>query len=205
MPVSKPNNRCAFRNLQNALANHFRTLATRAARALALLTAAFFALTFPAHAQESASADSAAFLVTPLSFVKETDLDFGDIIPGDTDGTVFMDSTGAISTTGGVIHVEGTQQPARFYGFGAQNQRVLINVDANSYTLTRSGGTEEMLYDQVTIGSRPPILITTNPRRFRIIGASGAFAFTIAGRLRIGANQAPGVYEGEFNVTLEYE
>lgn len=162
-------------------------------------------LAAPASAQDTETSDARAFLVTPLSFVKDTDLDFGQIVPGDSDGTVFMDSEGVISTTGGVTVLDGTTQPARFWGFGQFNQRVLINIDANTYLLTRDGGSETMLFDRVTIGSRPPIRITTNPRRFRIVNPDGFFSFTIAGRLQVAADQAPGVYNGEFTVTLEYE
>ena len=111
----------------------------------------------PAAAQDSETSDARAFLVTPLSFVKEIDLDFGQIIPSDTNGTVFLDSAGNVTTTGGVTVIDGTTQPARFWGYGQFNQRVLINIDANTYLLTRQGGTETMLYDRVTIGSRPPI------------------------------------------------
>jgi len=156
-----------------------------------------------AHAQDS-STDSQVFVVTPLSFVKERDLDFGQIITDGTAGTVTMDAFGAITTTGGVTQVDGTQQSARFWGYGTFNQRVLINIDQNSYTLTRQGGTETMIMDTLFIGSVPPIVITTNPRRFRIANPDGYFAFTIVGRLQVGANQAPGTYEGEFTVTLEY-
>ncbi len=174
---------------------------------LATVWAALMLASVPvgAAAQEVESSDAQAFLVTPLSFVKQTDLDFGQIIPTNTAGAVIMDSTGAVTTTGGVTQVDGTQIPARFWGFGQFNQRVLINIDANQYLLTRDGGTETMLLDRVTIGSRPPILITTNPRRFRIANPDGFFSFTIAGRLQVGANQTPGVYNGEFTVTLEYE
>ncbi|MHA7820870.1 MAG: DUF4402 domain-containing protein [Erythrobacter sp.] len=157
------------------------------------------------HAQETEEASAEAFLVTPLSFVKQDDLDFGQIIPGNTNGTVVMDSTGAVTTSGGVIQIDGTQQPARFWGYGTFNQRVLINVDANSYTLTRQGGTETMIMDAILIGSQPPIIINTNPRRFRIANPDGYFSFTMAGRLQVAADQAPGVYDGEFTVTLEYE
>ncbi len=158
-----------------------------------------------AAAQDSDQSDAQAFLVTPLSFVKQFDLDFGQIIPTNTAGTVVMDSTGTIVTTGGVIQIDGTQQPARFAGFGQFNQTVLINVDANSYTLTRDGGTETMVMDAILIGSQPPIIINTNPRRFRIANPAGFFFFNIAGRLQVGANQEPGVYTGEFTITLEYE
>ncbi|MEM6496840.1 MAG: DUF4402 domain-containing protein [Pseudomonadota bacterium] len=172
---------------------------------VAALLAGCLSLAAPAMADDTDVADSRALIITPLSFVKDTDLDFGQIIPADTAGTVFMDSTGAVTTTGGVVQLDGTQLPARFWGYGQFNQRVLINITQNSYVLTRDGGSETMLYDQVTIGSRPPVIITTNPRRFRIINPDGFFTFTIAGRLQVGANQRPGIYTGEFAVTLEYE
>lgn len=156
-------------------------------------------------AQEISSSDAEALLLTPLSFFKEDDLDFGQIIPSDTAGTVVMDSTGAVTTTGGVIQINGTQQVARFWGYGRFNQRVRINVNANSHTLTRDGGTETMVMDQVLIGSAPPTVINTNPRTFRIANTNGYFSFSLAGRLRVGANQTPGVYSGEFSVTLEYQ
>lgn len=173
----------------------------------ALIGALLGILFLPASvaAQQTDSAEAQAFLVTPLSFVKQLDLDFGDIVPGDTPGVITMDSAGNVAVTGGVIHLEGTQQPARFAGFGAFRQTVLINVDANSYILTRSGGTETMVMDTLLIGSQPPIIINTNPRRFRIINPDGFFFFTIAGRLQVPANAVPGTYEGEFAVTLEYE
>lgn len=172
-----------------------------------LLSALLTVLVMPtaASAQEVEQSEAQAFLVTPLSFLKELDLDFGTIIPGNANGTVVMDSAGNVSTTGGIIHQAGTQQPARFAGFGAFNQTVLINVDANSYILTRNGGTQTLLMDTLLIGSQPPIIINTNPRRFRIANPQGFFFFTIAGRLQVPANTIPGTYEGEFTVTLEYE
>ncbi|MDJ0978223.1 MAG: DUF4402 domain-containing protein [Erythrobacter sp.] len=194
-----------LRRLWRAIAAAPRAYVRQWAAAIAIFTATLALLTPAAQAQETETADARAFLVTPLSFVKETDLDFGIIIPGNSDGTVFMDSTGAITTTNGITVQTGTQQPARFWGYGQFNQRVLININQNTYTLTRVGGTETMLYDQVTIGSQPPILITTRPTRFRIANPDGYFAFTIAGRLQVAEDQAPGVYEGEFTVTLEYE
>lgn len=153
----------------------------------------------------SEEGEARAFLVTPLSFVKQFDLDFGQILVTNSPGTVVMDSTGAVVTSGGVTQIDGTQQPARFWGYGTFNQTVLINSDGNSYVLTRDGGTETMILDQLLIGSQPPIVINMNPRRFRIANPDGFFSFTIAGRLQVGANQSPGVYTGEFTIQLEYE
>ena len=116
-----------------------------------------------------------------------------------------MDSAGNVTTSGGVTQIDGTQQPARFWGYGSFLQTVLINSDANSYILTRDGGTETMVMDALLIGSQPPIIINTNPRRFRIVNPDGYFSFTIAGRLQVGADQEPGTYRGEFTIQLEYE
>ena len=158
-----------------------------------------------AYAQEVEQGDAEVFLVRPLSFLKERDLEFGTILPGNTPGVVLMDSAGNIFTSGGVTHVAGTQQPARFAGFGGFLQTVLINVDSDSYILTRNGGTQTLLMDTLVIGSQPPIALNTNPLRFRIVNPAGFFFFTIAGRLQVPANAIPGTYEGEFTVTLEYE
>lgn len=178
-------------------------------RKLGLFLAVLVMGIMPSHAaaqtQATEEGDARAFLVTPLSFVKQFDLDFGNIVATNTAGTVTMDSAGNVSTTGGVTQMDGSQQPAQFWGFGTFNQTVLINADANSYILTREGGTETMLLDRLLIGSNPPIRINVNPRRFRIANPDGFFAFTIAGRLQVGANQLPGRYVGEFTIQLEYE
>ncbi len=203
-----------FQNKLNALAVTQKaminlTSSTRAAcKHLMLLVTGLLLSLLPSAlvAQDSVDdAEAQTFVVTPLSFVKQFDLNYGSIIPGDTAGTVVMDSTGAVVTTGGVTQINGTQQPALFWGYGTFRQTVLINSDSNTYVLTRDGGSETMIMDQVLIGSRPPIIISTNPRRFRIINPDGYFSFTIAGRLQVAANQAPGVYTGEFTIQLEYE
>jgi len=194
-----------FKYLRRILPTQVAKAGSRLLTALVIFTSACIALTSPAVAQDSETTDSRAVLVTPLSFIKDTDLDFGEIVPGNTDGFVTMDTAGVITATGGITARAGTSQPATFRGYGSFNQRVLINIDQNSYLLTRLGGTETMVLDQVSIGSNPPLPISTNPRRFRIVNPDGFFAFTIVGRLAVAANQAPGIYETEFIVTLEYE
>lgn len=158
----------------------------------------------PAYAQaEAAAADAEALAITPLSLVKEQDLDFGFIIPGTTTGFVTVSPTNTVTTTGGII-ATGTTQNAAFYGYGTFNQRLRINLDANQYNLVRQGGTQTMRLDQLTIGSAPPVVLGTAPRTFRIASANGLFRFTIGGRLRVLANQMPGTYVGQFAVSVEY-
>ena len=166
--------------------------------------AALLAHAAPAFAQaESATANAEALAITPLSLVKEQDLDFGYIIPGTTTGFVTLSPSNAVTTTGGII-VTGTTQNAAFYGYGSFNQILRIYIDANQYNLVRQGGTQTMRLDQMTIGSTPPVVIGTAPRTFRIASASGLFRFTMGGRLRVLANQMPGTYVGQFAVSVEY-
>ena len=64
---------------------------------------------------ETATTNAEALAITPLSLVKEQDLDFGNIIPGTTTGFVTLSPANAVTTTGGII-VSGTTQNAAFYG-----------------------------------------------------------------------------------------
>ncbi len=158
-----------------------------------------------ALAQSSTSAESEAVVVTPLSFIKVEDLDFGSIIPGTNNGWITLSPDGTVATTGGIVVLSGSSQAAEFAGYGAVNQIVTIRLDRNRYNLTRIGGTETMRLRRITIGSVPPTTLGTNIRTFRIVSPSGAFAFRVGGQLRVRANQAPGVYETQFDVTLEYQ
>lgn len=176
----------------------FRTILLVAALILGPVAAA------PAQAQaEAATANAEALAITPLSLVKEQDLDFGFIVPGTTTGFVTLSPSNVVTTTGGII-VTGTTQNAAFYGYGSFNQFLRIYLDANQYNLRRQGGTQTMRLDQITIGSTPPVVIGTAPRTFRIASASGLFRFAVGGRLRVLPNQVPGTYVGQFAVSVEY-
>jgi Domain of unknown function (DUF4402) len=153
----------------------------------------------------SAPATSKAVIVTPLSFLRVQDLDFGSLIAGGTAGTAVIAPGGTRTVSGGVIAAASTFQPARFAGDGAPGQTVLISMSANSYTLTRSGGTQTMTIDTFVIGSSPITTITTTPLSFTIASATGIFNFPLGATLRVGANQTPGVYTGTFTVILNYQ
>lgn len=178
----------------------------RAKRGLAVAAAMLSCALLPAgaHAQETEAAEVRAFLVTPLSFVKQFDLDFGQVIPGDNAGQVTVGPDGSVSTNGDVTQIDGTQERALFFGFGAFNQLVRIQFDADDYELTRVGGTETMTMSATTIGSIPPVPLDSNPRIFRISNPDGFFSFGMGATLDVEANQEPGTYEGTFTITLDY-
>ncbi len=173
--------------------------------AAAMLCAASAALPSVAQAAtQSAKAD--VTIVTPLSFIKDEDLDFGTMIRGTTAGTVVVPPTGARTVTGGVTLAPGTFGPSRFAGYGAPGQTVQISVASNSITINRVGGGGSMTVDTFMIGSSPTwSAITTAPTNFTIGSSNGIFNFAMGATLRVGANQAPGDYNGTFTVILNYQ
>jgi Domain of unknown function (DUF4402) len=151
----------------------------------------------------TAPANADIAVVQPLSFFKVDDLDFGKIIPANVAGQVTVAPTGVRSSTNGVVLVGNTQQPASFAGDGTVNQRVDISLGSNTINLTGPGA--PMQVNTFVIGSTPTAVLTTTPLRFRITSATGIFQFPVGATLNVGANQAPGVYNGTWSITLQYQ
>ena len=146
-------------------------------------------------------------IVDRLSLVKTAPLDFGMLLATPTAGTVTVSTTGARTSSGGVILAGGTPSAAEFAGYGRRNQQVRIAIGVSTFNLTRVGGTQTMRVDTLVLGA-----VATNgltqialgaapPPRFRITSTTGLFTFTVGARLNVGSNQAPGVYTGSFPVT----
>ncbi|MCC6926774.1 DUF4402 domain-containing protein [Novosphingobium sp.] len=168
-------------------------------------------LAAPAQAQNVVQASAEAVVVSPLSLVRVDDLNFGQIVARPTPGTVTMDvNTGACTVTGAIVHA-GTCQYAQFAGMGARRMTVRFQVP-NSITVTGPGGAT-MLINNITLGTAPDLTfiggngngLGNGNRRYRIDSPTGMFMFRVAGRLNVGANQAPGVYNGTFPVTVQYQ
>jgi hypothetical protein len=156
----------------------------------------------PALAQGSAPGEAEAIVLRPLSFFKVNDLDFGDIIPSATAGTVTIEPDGSRSRTGGVTLAGNGGEPARFAGLGSFNRQVNISLGSNMIWITGPG--VRMRVRDFEIGSTPTALLSTTPTRFRITSPLGNYNFPVGGTLEVGANQASGDYSGTFTITLNY-
>ncbi len=164
-----------------------------------------FASAAPAHAGAT-SGQGEAVVVRRLSFITDENLEFGTIISATTAGTVVVPPSGARTKTGGPVLFGTAFQPARFSGFGAVNQFVLISMGANSYAVPRvGGGAPALTLDSFVIGSTPTAALTVTPRSFRITSATGLFNFPVGARLSIAANQPAGQYQTSFTITLVYQ
>ena len=163
----------------------------------------------PSHAQTFTGTGTAkTAILESLGLTNVAHLEFGTLIPAATAGSVTVTPLGLRTTTGGVIPAGPIFHPAQFAGRGARrNQQISIRFGAASIILQKVGDpTKTMTVDSFALAAPPsaslsPVAAGT---RYRINTTNAIFDFPVGATLRVGANQAQGVYEGTFTVTVEY-
>lgn len=142
-------------------------------------------------------------IVIDTRLVKLADLDFGEIIPGDTGGTITLSPAGAVSTSGSVISAGGNPQAAEF----RMTRRLFVDFP----TYVGPAGTDTIELAHTSLPGQTMTLrdFTTDYNRTVIFGLPGYFFLTeydfrVAGTLDVAANQQPGTYLGTFTVTIDY-
>lgn len=192
----------------DTLLRGWRALCARLICALAALLIAPAALA-QSGSSPPVSAPAHVTVVTPASLVKINDLDFGNIVPQTTAGTVVLNPANNVcTTTGTIIHIGGCLA-ANFAGLGRRNFIVRLSV-STSTNLTGPGQT--MVMNAMTIDTAPDLVYQPNGggngngnQRYRIDSTTGIFNFQVGGTLAVNANQAPGQYSGTFTVTANYQ
>ena len=185
--------------------------------ALLALACALAAPSAKAQNVGTATGEAQAVIVEPLSLVKVRDMDFGKILPSATAGTVTINPvTDACSNTGGVTSYGNDCQAATFAGMGRNPFRARITM-SNITQLTGPGAA--MTMHTFIVGANSSITFTGNVngngngnglangggnQRYQINTPSGIFTFNIGATLNVNANQAPGIYNGTFSVTVQY-
>lgn len=169
------------------------------------LGAAVLAAATPARA-DTENVDSQVAVVTPGSFFKVDDLDFGTIVAGTTTGTVTISPAGARTAAGGVTLWGNSHHPALFAGMKPTqpNRPVRLRVGANSIQVTGPGA--PMTVSLFRANTNPAQVLTTVPRNFQVQqSVNGAFALYVGATLTVNANQAPGAYSGTWELTLDFQ
>ncbi|MDD4379214.1 MAG: DUF4402 domain-containing protein [Dysgonamonadaceae bacterium] len=172
---------------------------------LIFLLTGFFIIAFAAHqtcAQSpgaSATAKVTATIVTPIKISKTSDLSFGNIVAGASRGTVKIETDNSHTLSGDVAlptSSPGTITAAQFTVSGLPNASYSIAVPA-SLIITRQGGTEIMVVDN----------ITSTPTTSGTLSENGEQTIKIGATLHVEANQAIGTYENanEMTVTVAYQ
>jgi hypothetical protein len=160
------------------------------------LVAALASLAIPAEVSAAQTQTVAAqvALLSPLSVLKQGDLDFGTLIVSGSGTAVIDPVSGVLTTTGGATKSGSGAHPALFTGTGSKNSVVHIRLPQNPITVTRVGGTETMTVSNWTLDG---------PMN-RKIPPGSIFDFTVGATLTVNANQAPGTYNGTFSITVQY-
>lgn len=150
----------------------------------------------------------AAAVVAPNTLIKVDDMDFAKVGSRATAGSVVLNPATGLCTSPDAVIRSGTCQPAQFTGMGRRNFFVRIQYPT---TITLAGPGQDMIVDTVTLNAAPDLALSlpgngngNGNRRYLILSLSGIFSFKLGGTLRGNANQAPGVYSGDYTVTAVY-
>ena len=149
-----------------------------------------------ANAQATATANSSATIVTPISIANNVDMNFGNIaVQAATGGNVILPATAAATRTktGGVTlpNVTGTVTAAQFTVTGTPAYTYVISLPT---TATLANGANSM-----TAGSFTNSAAGT-------LSAGGTESFYVGATLAVGPGQAAGTYTTAtpFAVTVNY-
>lgn len=161
---------------------------------IALVGAALSAVSFAsaASAATSATANATAEVLSTLTLTADSALNFGQIA-ANTGGTVTVNADTTTASSGTLVST-GTRAPAGFTVGGTPNASVVVTLPTSA-TLTRALGTETMSISG--FNSNPP-------GAFQLSG-TGSATFNVGGTLTVASGQVAGVYNGTFNVSVEYQ
>lgn len=142
---------------------------------------------------------TAALLACPVfswgatSVTKTGDLRFGDFVSLNSSGKVTVTPTGGRSAQGGVFLLpRGTVAAAQFVMSGKKNDRYAISLPADNTVYIASGGKNMPLSG----------FTCSIPLSGRLPG-SGSQPFTVGATVTADPAKAPGIYSGNFTITLQ--
>ena len=181
---------------------------TRRRALAALLGAAVFAPA-PAAAQAQDNAVMRGQILDTLVVNNDADMDFGDIIPGTANGTVVLtpSATPSCTTNNGIVRT-GNCRAARFDGDASFLFFLRVTKPAgNQLTLTGPMGAT-MVVNNLTYAmttANLPLGSTATEQRYLILTGSGNFTLYVGGTLNVSQTQRPGVYNGTFAISFNYD
>jgi hypothetical protein len=151
-----------------------------------------------ANAQATATATATATIVTPISIVKDVDMNFGNIaVAAGSGGTVILAPAGTRTTGGTGITlpvVTGTVTAASFTVTGNNSYTYAITLPSSAVTLT---GPSAATMDATAF--------TSTPSGTGTLSGGGTQNLLVGATLTVAAAQLAGVYtSGNFNVTVNY-
>ena len=145
----------------------------------------YSASTFAASVTSQADAN----VIAPMTITETTPLNFGDVsVDAITPGTVILNATsGARTITGGASAVPG--------GANANGVYVLGGVSGKTYSISIPG-------INLLFGAIPLPAVFTNDASGTLPAATETIG--VGGTISLAAGQTPGLYQGNYTITVDY-
>ncbi|MEO7655160.1 MAG: DUF4402 domain-containing protein [Sphingomicrobium sp.] len=163
----------------------------------ALVALAALSLSSAGEAAPAAAAPRAqgqVGVVRPLTLQRWADLDFATLGVTTGGAATVNPLTGAMTVTGGLVHLVGTPSPARYTGAASKQTVVIIRVPKTPVLITRVGGSETLSVTNFTLDGQDK----------KSLAQQQSFTFAVGATITVPAGTAEGVYTGEFDVTVQY-
>lgn len=170
-----------------------------------LIASLLLALAFAPMPASAQNGSSQVRLMERFSLTSVSDLNFGRLTIDGTAGSVTIDANDSgRTTTGGVVPAGGSPMRGEFVGFGDAGRIVTINRQEFPL-LTRAGGTETLTAQPLVADSSwRTINLGFRTITFKLIGLDGLVTLGLGATLDIPANTVPGVYTGDYTLTINY-
>jgi len=140
----------------------------------------------------TASSPASADLVPAIAITNTVPLEFGQIVPSATIGTVTVPTAGNRAISGGVTLANGiVATPSSFDVTGSADSTYAITLPT-SITL---------------LGVGPPMVVdgfVSDPSGNGLLSPQGTQTFPVGATLHVGVNQPAGEYTGTFDVNIAY-
>lgn len=140
-----------------------------------------------------------ATVVAPSSIQPLDDLRFGQFFRPTANGNLTISTAGAATTTGGMVGLANATQ----IGTGRGAARFRINGDPNRAFKVDLPSSIDIFHG--TASMRVSNFTNNVPSPRGILNAAGSFILLVGARLRVNANQAVGLYQGTYNLTVTYQ
>lgn len=142
--------------------------------------------------------NAAATIVTAITITEDATMNFGSISVGAGGGTVVLDTSDGVSTTGDAVAEGGTVTSAVFSIDGDNNAGYAVTMPAN--ITVDDGGGNNMTINTFTYLAEDAATDTTGT-----MDVTGAGTMTIGGTLTVSASQVAGSYSGTYTITALYQ
>lgn len=142
---------------------------------------------------QSATANAIATIkiAEPFTIIKNVDLNFGTVSASTQTGTIILSTDGTTIVYGGAIIIDSSLITAASFGvFGPANS--MFNITLPSYVELRNELNASM----------PLFEIKSNPNGTGTLDSTGKATVLVGASITVNASQAPGVYQGDIEVTV---